>query len=704
MVGVVRGLIRWAFVVEPSPHWRDMFIAVSTALIWVPVVLAVEFVWRRTSPGWRLALANGALCTAAAVAEPLLRFSWRPSAIRATIPLQSPIVAWLDINILFYVSIVAATWLRSRRRQQVATELAASRVTRALADAQLHILTLQLHPHFLFNTLNLISQLAYDSASEALRMLDNLYRLLPLSLRAVNSPQVSLRDELGFLEAYVAIQRARFRERLNISLDVAHDALNATVPHLLLQPLVENAIVHGADLRETPGFIRLRASVTEGRLHISVCDDGPGPGPTRSEGLGLMNTRLRLEQMFGTDYSLTLRSGERSGSIVAIDAPLVAVQTADASGVSVPTAAPADAAGEDESPSAGEIGHRRRSLLLQVLAGWALVAAMWTELESLANTNGATPFDWNGAALSSVTNVLLWLPLTMLVVFFAHRFRPPRVAGLRRFAIHSLLGLGVALTHTAAWLLILAAVRPAAYHKHLYESVDWLMWDVVAYVAIVALATAVSINTQRASTRVEISAKLAMLARARLASMRLRLQPGILLRGFNAIADTIDTNPVRSEIALTRMGDLLRALLQGADLEYRSVREEVSLLRAFLEVIGAPEAHGAVVLDVDWPELLMDSVDIPALALVSIAAATVGRISRVHIDRSNGALRTRVFFTDGQVERTQLVDLGSRLSALAIHEHAITEHATLTGSMIELRLLVTEDDSAVCELPALVSA
>src|SRR5206468_686681 len=163
---------------------------------------------------------------------------------------------------------------------------------------------------------NLISQLAYESVAEALRTLANLRGLLVQSLDHAGRREASLRDELGFLTAYLEIQQSRFRDQLDVTLDVDPATLPAAVPHLLLQPLVENAIVHAIGPRAERGAIRIAATRGGGRLRVTIQDDGPGVALPVREGLGLSNTRLRLEQLFDADHRFTIERAAGGGTMV----------------------------------------------------------------------------------------------------------------------------------------------------------------------------------------------------------------------------------------------------------------------------------------------------------------------------------------------------------------------------------------------------
>jgi LytS/YehU family sensor histidine kinase len=218
------------------------------------------------------------------------------------------------MGVLFYWMVVGAiTALRFRdlyaAERVSAAELAAHSATLEgqLARAQLDALRSQLRPHFLFNTLNAISVLTLEDASRARHMVVRLGSLLRRSLDE-EEHEVPLRQELVFLDDYLDIQRARFGDRLVVTLDVDAGAAEARVPVLLLQPLVENAIEHGWPEKDATTTIALHAARTDGVLRLSVEDNGPGAGDSRQlrEGIGLSNTRERLRRLYGDRAAMRL--------------------------------------------------------------------------------------------------------------------------------------------------------------------------------------------------------------------------------------------------------------------------------------------------------------------------------------------------------------------------------------------------------------
>ena len=189
-----------------------------------------------------------------------------------------------------------------------------------LRAAELETLRMQLNPHFLFNTLNTIGVLIKEDTREAGRLLVRLSDLLRGVLANTSSQQTDLRQELALLDNYLEIERARFGDRLHIDRQVEPDTLDATVPMLLLQPIVENAIRHGIATQAKPGTVTISAARAGEQLLLEVADDGPGWSDTR-QGIGLGNTRLRLEKLYGVRQKLQLGTSPAGGAAVRIAIP-----------------------------------------------------------------------------------------------------------------------------------------------------------------------------------------------------------------------------------------------------------------------------------------------------------------------------------------------------------------------------------------------
>jgi two-component system LytT family sensor kinase len=226
------------------------------------------------------------------------------------------------LSALTYWAIVAGVQWAEQRRLSQARELRASQLETELARAQVDALKMQLHPHFLFNTLNAISGLMREDVDAADVMLAQLSDLLRRTLDTDGRYEVPLGDEIQWLRAYLAIQQTRFGDRLEVRIDVAPGCQSALVPTLILQPIVENAIRHGFSAQTGPGRLTIAAERAGERLRIDVTDDGPGaPEPVR-EGYGLRNTRSRLRALHADSAALVVeRRSAGRGTLSRIELP-----------------------------------------------------------------------------------------------------------------------------------------------------------------------------------------------------------------------------------------------------------------------------------------------------------------------------------------------------------------------------------------------
>lgn len=228
-------------------------------------------------------------------------------------------------NFMTYWVIIAVAHAIDYGRKYRDRQVKASQLEAKLAQVQLQVLRMQLQPHFLFNTLHAISTLMHRDVEAADRMLVQLSDLLRLTIDKIGVHEVSLKEELDFLRSYLEIEQTRFQDRLTVSMEIDPETLDARVPNLILQPLVENSIRHGLAPRSAPGKIEVRAVRGDGTLHLTVSDDGPGildvSHAEAKNGLGLANIRARLAQRYGDAYHLGLENRPEGGLAVTLSIP-----------------------------------------------------------------------------------------------------------------------------------------------------------------------------------------------------------------------------------------------------------------------------------------------------------------------------------------------------------------------------------------------
>ncbi|HEX8905333.1 MAG TPA: histidine kinase, partial [Longimicrobiaceae bacterium] len=228
-------------------------------------------------------------------------------------------------DIQWYVAIVGAAYAFDYYRRFRDSEVHAARMDERLAEARLEALKMQIQPHFLFNTLHTISELVHEDPDAAERMIARLGDLLRLTVDNAQTHEVTLAQEMEFLEAYLEIQRTRFHDRLEVMVNVDPDTYDALVPNLVLQPLVENAIRHGTASLGGFGRILVKTVRENGMLRMEVHDNGRGPQadtrPRQRQGVGVRNTRARLEQMYGPRARLELTHCPIGGTVAAVEIP-----------------------------------------------------------------------------------------------------------------------------------------------------------------------------------------------------------------------------------------------------------------------------------------------------------------------------------------------------------------------------------------------
>lgn len=317
----------------PSPWelvWRGADWLIYGALTPLVFAIARRFPLRRGALGSLLLLHFGfavLLCAVWAGAGLVLRRALVPGPA-GTVSGQFA-VSWFFITLPYGVAIYffvlgiehAAYYFRAARER----DTQAARLSAQLAEARLGALQMQLHPHFLFNSLNAIGVLVRDQDTEAAsRMVELLSDVLRQVLNAARVQETTLADELTFVRNYLAIEQVRFADRLRVTFEIDPSVLSAAVPTFVLQPLIENAMRHGIAKRSDAGMLRVSARRDGQDLLLQVEDDGPGPGGPQvaaPSGLGLANTRARLATLYGEQASLTLAPGAKGGAVATLRLP-----------------------------------------------------------------------------------------------------------------------------------------------------------------------------------------------------------------------------------------------------------------------------------------------------------------------------------------------------------------------------------------------
>ncbi len=318
-------------------NWPVLF--VIEALTWLPWAVATWFIIALAhrlrsaprAPAWSAHIVT-ALCTNALFAgwTTFLVVTFRPFGpafpSHALSHFLSGFTADLPMTIVAYALIITMNNFFDSRERLARQNIELAQLNEQLAQAQLSALRRQIEPHFLFNALNSIAGLIREKKSnEAITTLVSLSDFLRHTLSESNRQEVPLSEELDFVKQYLATQKVRFTERLQLSVAVPAELQHAAIPNLILQPLVENAIKHGIAKRKEGGSVRITASTQDNRLHISVSNDGPTLAPgweTAATGVGVTNVRARLKALYGDDASFVMRTLSLGGVEAAITVPL----------------------------------------------------------------------------------------------------------------------------------------------------------------------------------------------------------------------------------------------------------------------------------------------------------------------------------------------------------------------------------------------
>jgi signal transduction histidine kinase len=248
------------------------------------------------------------------IRNPTLFILWRNNALSIYYFHQGLTIYWTTLVVAH-----ALHYYKGLREQ----EARASNLSTQLAQAQLQALRMQIHPHFLFNTLNSIAALLHKDVEAADRMVARLGDFLRSTLKRSEAQTISLDQELEFLKCYLDIERTRFQDRLTVSLQIDPQSLEVSVPNLILQPIVENAVRHGIARQDDAGSITVRTSKLKDRLLIEIEDNGPGLAENQNgnSGIGLKNTQSRLRQFYGDNFLFQLSNSNGRGVLVSLNIP-----------------------------------------------------------------------------------------------------------------------------------------------------------------------------------------------------------------------------------------------------------------------------------------------------------------------------------------------------------------------------------------------
>ena len=650
----VYGLVHavyWISTAASREQWGWMLLsALVMAWTWAAITPALFALARNADPariGWWRSLAMHAaafavvaLLMGALRLALILSLSGGPNAWQLMFTAAEfwpRAIFWADVNLFTYMAVILTGRALASHRRYLDRTLRTHVLETQLARAQLHFLELQLQPHFLFNSLNVIQELAHEAPNAAERMLRRLHALLARSLERSGQDEHSLADELAALEPYLDIQRTRF-DWLAVGIHVDADTRSAMVPHLILQPIVENAIRHGLAVRQGPGHIEVFAERRGDRLVMQVRDDGVGlqdnPAPGRG-GIGLRNANERLRQLYGKNHRLELRPREHGGVVVEIDIPfrdqtstapapswtesprsrevmpevtveeVTSWRTGEFAAAVLPAPATSRPAPGMDRPrhvvskdpiretkesepliAAVEQAHEPHTPLF-TLRTWASLVALWLGAAALWTiqmhaflwlTDSITGWAWDIVWLQ-FAGAMYWTAASLGVLAMARRFR---LYG-RRAAPHLVLHFGASVVLSFGFLWALQTVGLATAPILNEFNINPLTGNFFLYFGLLAWSHSRDFAAWYRARELASAQLTSEIARSRFQALCVQVRPAFVLGTLDLLARLVHMDVPRADRLIARLADVLRLTLDTAALHSTSLQEELDLVTASVE-------------------------------------------------------------------------------------------------------------------------
>jgi hypothetical protein len=528
----------------------------SLAVAWMlftPAIIA----WMRALDRANLSLIEKVASHAVGIsAIALVDALWRRETMIAvhmavTTPFYATALYYTDLTIAAYLAVLVVGRALDLQDVVVAQTRRQLGLRAQLAQARLDYLDAQLQPHFLFNSLGTVTELAHEAPAAAARMLRQLATLLRFAVNE-QGHAVSLRDELHALEPYLDIQRVRFSDWLTIEHDVSTSALDVMVPRLTLQPLVENAIRHGLAGRTERGLIRIIGTRTGDRLRLAVQDDGVGlqsAPPSDGYGIGLRNMRRRLAAAYDDDFTMDLHSAAGGGAVAELSLPTRSHPT---------TAGP-----ETGTIGMGRMPSRlfetfRRHPISAVTAAWCVWGVFWFQLSysylAMRHRLGEEPLDV--MIREHVIAVALWAIMTPVA------FRIARAMPLSRMswttAVHVPLACLFGFAHVGLWQTLAGSADALWAPRYVVT----MLWTVLLYAFLLGVAQYRELTDWFRERETGTARLEAELAEARITAAAVRFRPDVVLHALEDVASRVHLDPVRAESELALLADDLRLALE----------------------------------------------------------------------------------------------------------------------------------------------
>jgi LytS/YehU family sensor histidine kinase len=532
---------------------------------------------------------------------------------------------------------MAATYAESERLSAIAE----GRLRVRLLGNQLRSLRAQLRPHFLYNALNSVSALLSTNPEGAVEVLGMLRRLLSLADDSDGKEMTTVRQEMEAAALYLQVEQVRFEDGLTTRVDVDPSALDLPVPRMLLQPLLENAVVHGAKQDDGRGDIGIRVTRAGNTLVFEVTDTGPGLRPAGQHsgtGIGVANTRARLATLYGPRATIELENRPERGVLARVRIPV------DVAGA----AASPTAASERNDPEPYYLSRSFRHIPKVAIATFVLfwvvdgVTTSYT-VQALLNIG------WRQAILSGASEVLGWGGVTLLA-YAAVVIKPRAYWRWYRVAILAVL-LAPIQPAVDVVLMTLYGSPPPWYPLSYIQALPGL----ISYV-LIALAAGIGIRhfLDLAARAAEVRRLASDNERARLELLRAYVAPEILDDAIGMLITLARIDPARADRSLIRFADVLRATLTPRPASPRSVGSEIDLVKEWLAVAPSLSTRVSCEFPTDAATRAATVTDrLPLLALLDLAIqasnAGVGQV-QLRIDGGeDGALLVVSARTEGEV-------------------------------------------------------
>jgi LytS/YehU family sensor histidine kinase len=509
-----------------------------------------------------------------------------------------------DLTVIAYIGALWASQALRARNRLLQQQRETHELESQLSAARLEYLEMQLRPHFLFNTLNTVAELGHEAPDRAARMLRDVIALLKSVVARSHSGEVTLGDELAALDSYLSIQRVRFKDWIVIEEDIDAAAHPALLPQFILQPLVENAVQHGLSRRSAQGRLAIRARVVDGRLLVSVHDNGVGlqDAAAPQRGLGLRNVRERIEALYGVGGTLTVAPDPAGGTTALIDVPFLTTR-GPVAGSPAGTAPATDSVGATIWNSRLMLWVEAHPWLSLVVA-WSAVGLLRVQHSYiyLAFRDRLTTEALLSAVRFDMGLALVWMVLTPFVLWCARRIPFRRGGVTMALASHVALAFAFSLGHTA-----LARMLSGFTDQPLWSqgSAAVYAWNVAVYAILLTLVNLRQVDGWIRERALAASRLRLELQDARFHKVMVELRPSVLIDTLEHLRQLVQLNPVRADNVLADVGEFLRRTLDTVFETEIPMRDECESLRAYGRVLSVAAAPG-MALTLAVPLDLMD--------------------------------------------------------------------------------------------------